>query len=256
MSLTLRLEHVDKYFGGLQAVSDASLDVQAGSITGLIGPNGAGKSTLFNLITRVQDVTRGNIFVDDRDVTQLSAAKVASLGLARTFQTPRGFNSLSVVENVEVMIPSEREALIPALFSKGRRSSEHRDRAITALDTVGLTHRADEAYDQLSTGEHRLLEIARQLVREPRALMLDEPTAGVHPDLQEHLKKLLVRCHGEGMTIVVVEHNLSFLMSIATQVHVLTNGSILASGTPTEISRNANVLDAYLGRSSRDAEGA
>lgn len=252
MSVPIELEGVSKSFGGLRAVRDVSFRIEPGSITGLIGPNGAGKSTLFNLITRVLDVTDGKILVGDKDVTSMPPARVAGLGVARTFQTPRGFESLSVIENVEVMMPAPRETLLGALFSRGA-PQEARDRAMAALERVGLVHRADDVYSDLSAGEHRLLEIARQLVREPRALMLDEPTAGVHPDLQDQLRQLLVGCQRDGMTILVVEHNLGFLMSIATDIHVLAQGTHIASGTPAEIARNADVRAAYLGRTTEDA---
>lgn len=252
MSVPIELQDVSKSFGGLRAVRDVSFRIDPGSITGLIGPNGAGKSTLFNLITRVLNVTEGQILVAGKDVTSMSAAQVAGLGVSRTFQTPRGFESLSVIENVEVMMPAPRETMWGALFGRGA-AQESRDRAMAALARVGLVHRAEDIYSDLSAGEHRLLEIARQLVREPKALMLDEPTAGVHPDLQDQLRELLVGCQRDGMTILVVEHNLGFLMSIATDIHVLANGMHIASGTPEQVAQDPDVRAAYLGRTTQDA---
>jgi branched-chain amino acid transport system ATP-binding protein len=252
VSVPIELDGVSKAFGGLQAVRKVSLRIEPGSITGLIGPNGAGKSTLFNLITRVLPVTEGRVTVGDHDATAMTAAQVSGLGVARTFQTPKGFESLSVLENVEAMIKVPRETMWRALFTRGD-DREERERALTALDTVGLRHRADDVYGDLSAGEHRLLEIARQIVREPKVLMLDEPTAGVHPDLQDQLRELLLRCRADGMTVVVVEHNLGFLMSIATAVHVLADGELIASGSPQQIAQDPVVRDAYLGRTTEDA---
>lgn len=248
MSVSLRTDHITKRFGGLNAVDDVTLTVEAGSITGLIGPNGAGKSTMFNLVTRVLDPTDGQIFIGDVDSTALSSAQVAGLGVARTFQTPRGFRSLSVLDNVEVMLPAPRDNLLQALLKPAVHDTSRRERAMEALATVGLAERAKEPFGNLSGGEQRLLEIARQLVREPRALLLDEPTAGVHPALQERLRGLLRASNAAGVTVLLVEHNLSFLMAVASYVHVMASGRLLASGKPKEISNDPVLIEAYLGR--------
>ena len=247
MSVELAVDHVEKRFGGIVAVDDVSLTVRRGSITGLIGPNGAGKSTLFNLITGVYPPTSGDIVVDGTNVTGSPGTAIAQMGIGRTFQTPRGFASLSVLENVEVMLDDPRDGFFNALLRRDRRVVERRDRARAALARVALEDRAGDAYGNLSSGEQRLLEIARQLVREPRALLLDEPTAGVHPSLQDRLAQVLRDLNESGVTVLVVEHNIGFLMALATDLHVMARGALIASGDPQEVSRDQAVIDAYLG---------
>lgn len=257
MSAAIRVQDLTKRFGGLTAVDRVTFEIVPGTINGLIGPNGAGKTTVFNLVSRVLDPSEGTITVGGADVTSKSAAEVAGLGVARTFQTPRGFETLSVVENVQVMLRSPAESFFGGLFGGRGQERELREQSMATLERVGLSDRADDAYDNLSGGEHRLLEIARQLVRQPRVLLLDEPTAGVHPTLQAGLQSLLEQLHAEGVTILLVEHNLGFLMALAEHVHVMALGRLIASGAPAEISRNSLVIDAYLGRKGVDhAESA
>ncbi len=246
--MTLRAEGVTKRFGGLAAVDDVSLSIEPGSVTGLIGPNGAGKSTMFNLVTRVLEVTEGRLYVGDVEITGSSPVEVAGMGVARTFQTPRGFESLSVIENVEVMLHTRREAFFGALFGSSRGDRQIRADAVEALAKVGLEGRADDRYSNLSSGEHRLLEIARQLVRRPTVLLLDEPTAGVHPTLQGRLRDLLFELNRDGVTVLLVEHNLGFLMSVASYIHVMALGRLLASGPTAEIAKDPVVIEAYLGQ--------
>jgi branched-chain amino acid transport system ATP-binding protein/branched-chain amino acid transport system permease protein len=251
MSVRLRVQDVERHFGGLVAVGGVTLEVEPGSITGLIGPNGAGKSTLFNLVTAVYPPTVGDVFVGDERVTGVSAAKVADMGIGRTFQTPRGFPSLSVTENVEVMLADRRERFLGALL-RPSRGTARREQAREALTRVGLQDRADEPFGSLSSGEQRLLEIARQLVRTPRALLLDEPTAGVHPALQERLREVILELHRQGVTLLIVEHNLGFLMSLATHLHVMSAGRLIASGAPETVSSDPAVIKAYLGTTEED----
>ena len=252
MSLEVRADKIQKRFGGLLAVDQVSLVVEAGSITGLIGPNGAGKTTTFNLLTGVLGTDSGQITIGGEDVTGCGPAAVAGLGVGRTFQTPRGFPSLSVLENVQAVLPDRRDRLVSALFAL-RGTPGNRERAMGALEHVGLADRAAEPFGNLSIGEQRLLEIARQLVREPRVLLLDEPTAGVHPSLQGRLRDLLLALHADGMTILTVEHNLGFLMSIATHLYVMTQGRLIASGDARSVASDPAVIDAYLGRGTHAA---
>jgi branched-chain amino acid transport system ATP-binding protein len=252
MSVELRAEGIQKRFGGLLAVDQVDLVIEPGSITGLIGPNGAGKTTTFNLLTGVLQTDVGTVTIDGVDVTGAGPAAVAAHGVGRTFQTPRGFPSLTVLENVEVVLPDPRDRMLRALFGFGRAAG-NRDRARDALDKVGLLDRAEEPFGNLSIGEQRLLEIARQLVREPKILLLDEPTAGVHPSLQGRLRELLLGLHEGGMTILTVEHNLGFLMSIATHLYVMTLGRVIASGDARSVANDPAVIEAYLGRGAHAA---
>jgi branched-chain amino acid transport system ATP-binding protein len=254
MTCKLRTAEVSRWFGGLAAVKDVTVAVDPGSITGLIGPNGAGKSTLFNVMTGILPASQGRVFVDDVDVTSKRPADIASLGIGRTFQTPRGFPTLSVRENVEVMLKDEREKLFKAVFAGNLFSKpKGNGRVVEALETVGLSDRKDDAFLNLSSGEQRLLEIARQLVREPRVLLLDEPTAGVHPSLQATLRDLFLDLHEQGVTLVIVEHNLAFLMELAERVYVMANGKVIKSGDPGTVSNDPEVMEAYLGRKEPDA---
>ena len=247
----LVVDKVTKRFGGLKAVGgDAGLSfsVPEGTFLGLIGPNGAGKSTTFNLISGVLKPTSGAVILDGKDLSAARPSDIASYGLGRTFQTPRAFPSLTVLENVMVGADNEGETLLSVLRG-GWKSRERglRDKAGEVLDRVGLSERINDVVANLSGGELRMLEVARQLVRDPRILLLDEPTAGVDPSLQAKLSRILVDLHGEGRTLVVVEHNLHFLLQIADSVVVLQNGELLSKGTPGEIKADEKVIAAYLG---------
>ncbi len=247
----LVVENLRKQFGGLKAVggdSGLSFQVKEGSFVGLIGPNGAGKSTTFNLISGVLEPTAGRVMLAGTDLANVRSSDIASLGLGRTFQTPRAFMSLSVLDNVLVGAKSPGENLRSVLFG-GWRSSEPDlvEKAKAALARVGLENRVRETVSNLSGGELRMLEVARQLIRDPRILLLDEPTAGVDPSLQGKLSKILVDLHKEGRTLIVVEHNLHFLFSIADQIIVLQQGELLSSGTPQDIKTDPKVVAAYLG---------
>jgi len=247
----LVVDKVTKRFGGLKAVGgDAGLSfsVPEGTFLGLIGPNGAGKSTTFNLISGVLKPTSGAVILDGKDLSAARPSDIASYGLGRTFQTPRAFPSLTVLENVMVGADNEGETLLSVLRG-GWKSRERalRDTAGDVLERVGLSERVNDVVANLSGGELRMLEVARQLVRDPKILLLDEPTAGVDPSLQAKLSGILVDLHGEGRTLVVVEHNLHFLLQIADSVVVLQNGELLSKGTPGEIKADDKVIAAYLG---------
>lgn len=247
----LVVDKVIKRFGGLKAVGgDAGLSftVPRGTFLGLIGPNGAGKSTTFNLISGVLKPNSGLVRLDGKDLAQVPPHEIASLGLGRTFQTPRSFPSLSVLGNVMVGANNGGEHLT-SVVSGGWRSDEAalKDKARAVLERVGLDARIGDVVTNLSGGELRMLEVARQLIRDPRILLLDEPTAGVDPSLQKKLSEILIDLHRGGCTLVVVEHNLHFLLSIVDSVIVLQNGELLANGSPQEIRSNADVISAYLG---------
>ena len=247
----LNVNKVTKHFGGLKAVGGddgLSFAVKRGSLVGLIGPNGAGKSTTFNLISGVLEPTSGTVELNGKELSKTRSSDIASLGLARTFQTPRAFMSLSVLDNVVVGARSQGEELKLALFG-GWKDSETSliEKAKESLNRVGLGGRLNATVENLSGGELRMLEIARQLVRDPEILLLDEPTAGVDPSLQGKLSTILVELQKEGRTLIVVEHNLHFLLSIADTIIVLQQGELLASGTPQDIKTDPKVVAAYLG---------
>ncbi len=247
----LVLDKVTKRFAALKAVGGddgLSFSIRKGSFLGLVGPNGAGKSTTFNLISGVLKPTSGRILLEGVELTQTATASISGLGLGRTFQTPRVFGSLSVLENVLVGADNVGEGLRAALSGRWRKADAAlAARAMELLERVGLAERAGHRVSDLSGGELRMLEVARQLIREPRVFLLDEPTAGVDPMLQKKLGSLLVELHKAGTTLIVVEHNLHFLFEIADTVVVLQSGQLLAEGTPDEIRSNKKVIAAYLG---------
>lgn len=251
MSDHLKLSGVSKHFGGLQAVDDLTFAIHRGQITGLIGPNGAGKSTVFNLISGIVASDSGSIKLDDLELVGSTPDHIARAGIGRTFQAPRAFLGMTVLENVLATADSPGERLWKAIVG-GYRDEEAviEARALELLDMVGLDGNPHQPSEELSGGELRLLEIARQLVREPQILLLDEPTAGVSPSLQDRLAEVLSELQSSGLTLLVVEHNLGFLLSLAESVLVLDRGRLLAHGTPEKIRADERVVSAYLGGNS------
>ena len=247
----LVVEKLAKQFGGLKAVggdTGLSFKVKRGALVGLIGPNGAGKSTIFNLISGVREPSSGSVIFNGKNLSNIKSSEIASHGLGRTFQTPRAFPSLTVMENVLVGADSTGEHLSSAFLGRWRSNEiDIKSKAVEVLNRVGLDDRIHDVVANLSGGELRMLEVARQLIRDPEILLLDEPTAGVDPSLQGKLSAILMDLHNEGKTLIVVEHNLHFLLSIADMVIVLQNGELLAEGTPKEIKTDPRVIAAYLG---------
>jgi len=227
-------------FGGHVAVRDVDLDVEAGEITGLIGPNGAGKTTLFNVITGLQDTVSGQVLLDGEDITTSKAHARARKGIARTFQRLEVFGSLSARDNI--------------LTAAEIRRSWSRDRSFDPvaeverlLDRVGIRGVADERVDAMPTGLARLVELGRALATQPRVLLLDEPASGLDETESDAFADLLLELAGEGMAILLVEHDVQLVMQVCTKLHVLDFGAILAVGTPEDVQQDQAVLDAYLG---------
>jgi branched-chain amino acid transport system ATP-binding protein len=227
-------------FGGHAAVRDVDLACGAGEITGLIGPNGAGKTTLFNVITGLQETVSGSVLLEDEDITGLKAHARARRGIARTFQRLEVFGSLTARENVLTAAEIRRS------WSRDR-SIDHRRDVEAILDRVGIRAVADERVDAMPTGLARLVELGRALATHPKLLLLDEPASGLDESESDSFADLLVELAGEGMAILLVEHDVQLVMKICTLIHVLDFGAILAVGTPEEIQQDQAVLDAYLG---------
>ena len=247
----LRIEGATVAFGGLVAVNNVSFAVEPGSITALMGPNGAGKTTLFNAISRQQKLSSGGIFLGECDLTKLSAADTARLGIARTFQNLRIFVNMSVLENVLVGCHRhERSGFWSGglgLPSQRREERRSRARAVEALALVGLAELAGKHAASLPYGQQRLVEIARALASEPRILMLDEPAAGMNAAERADLVQKIARIRESGITVLLVEHDIGLVMGISDRVNVLDHGLLIAAGTPEQVKSEESVIKAYLG---------
>jgi len=234
-----------KNFGGFFAVSDVDLKVRAGTIHALIGPNGAGKTTCFNMLTKFLQPTRGKILFKGRDITGLKPAQVARLGLARSFQISAVFPHLTALENVRVALQRARGASFD--FWRGEQVlGVYEDRARELLFDVGLTGMAETQAVQLPYGRKRALEIATTLALEPEMMLLDEPTAGMAHEDVDRIVQLIKRVR-QGRTILMVEHNLSVVEGLCDRITVLTRGRVLAEGDYASVSKNPEVITAYLG---------
>jgi len=235
----LQISEISVVFGGLLALDGASIDVEAGQVTGLIGPNGAGKTTLFNVITGLQQPTSGEVRLDGVAVTRAKRHMRARLGIARTFQRLEPFGSLTARENVLV-----------ALEMRRRWATERYDTGAVAdelLEQVGITAIANRKVDSLPTGTARLVELARALGTAPRVLLLDEPSSGLDEDETDALGELLTVLAGQGLAILLVEHDMSFVMGTCAYINVLDFGRIIAHGPPEAIQLDPHVQRAYLG---------
>lgn len=241
-----------KSFGGIKAVNDAEIQVAQGSITGLIGPNGAGKTTLFNLLSNFIRPDKGRVIFDGEQIQDLQPHQIAQMGMVRTFQVARVLSRLSVLENM--LLAAQKQTgenfwkvwLQPQLVLQEER--QLRERAMTILESVGLEKKAQDYAGALSGGQRKLLEMGRALMTNPKLILLDEPAAGVNPTLIKEICDRIVNWNREGMTFLIIEHNMDVIMSLCDRVCVLAEGRNLAVGTPKEIQSNSQVLEAYLGQ--------
>lgn len=253
----LQLETVVQKFGGLVAVNNVSFRIEPGEVKGLIGPNGAGKSTTFDLITGVRPPTSGEIFFKGARITRQPAHTRSPLGMARTFQIVRLFKGLTVLENVQMgMHPDFPDGFFPSIFrNAGRRGAEaeSRKRGMALLDFVGLANQAGERIETLTLGQLRLVDIARALASKPDLLMLDEPAAGLNDAETRNLAEMLALLKKRGTSMLLVEHDIDFIMSACDTIVVMDHGTKIADGTPAEVSQNRDVIAAYIGQRAADA---
>ncbi|MCU1678363.1 MAG: livG [Frankiales bacterium] len=247
----LRLRSVTRRFGGLVAVDSVELTIPAGAIYAVIGPNGAGKTTLFNLITGVYQLSEGDVDFDGASLQGLKPHQITKRGIARTFQNIRLFPNMSALENVMVGADAHhKSSVLSAIFGIGSHAADERDgreRGQELLDFVGIGGTAELTAKNLSYGDQRRLEIARALATKPRLVLLDEPAAGMNPSERSALQGLIQRIRNSGVTVLLIEHDMSVVMSISDRVAVLDFGKLIAEGTPDEIQSNPDVIRAYLG---------
>jgi ABC-type branched-subunit amino acid transport system ATPase component len=243
MTALLRTEKVTRRFGGIVAVNECSIAVQERSITGLIGPNGSGKTTLFNLITGVYRPHAGHVYLRGQRITGLQPSRICHLGLSRTFQITRLFWDLTVLEN---MIVPVRQVGFRPLFGRGMYQHEQ-ERALALLDRVGLTYLKDQPARKLSFGQQKLLEFAAILMAEPDLVLLDEPAGGVNPTMIRFIMNLIRSLNRDGVTFLVVEHNMGVVMDLCDYILVMDQGQRIAEGPPHVVQSDPVVLDAYLG---------
>ncbi len=244
MTTLLDVAGLSKGFGGLQAVNDCSFTVERGVIAGLIGPNGAGKTTAFNMISGVLRPDAGMVLVDGVDITGMLPHKVARRGVGRTFQITRELGDLTVLENM--VVPTARGRL-SGLF--GARMLRHEEeRAMELLDFVGISRLAHEKARNLSFGQRKLLEFASALMVDPTLLLLDEPAGGVNPALLERMMERIRTLNEQGLTFLIVEHNMDVVMNLCRSIVVMAHGEVILTGPPAIVQSDDRVLDAYLGK--------
>ena len=247
----LRLEGINKIFGGLTALEDVSLSVTKGSITGIIGPNGAGKTTLFNIVTGLYTQTAGQVYLGEKNISLFAPEALASLGLVRTFQNVELFGQMTVLENVMVGLHTKSKSGIFScafkLPGQIREEKYIKEKGLQWLEFTGLADLADSTAGSLPFGKGRLLEISRALAVEPKIILMDEPAAGLNSRETIELAGLIRRIKELGITVVLVEHDMELVMDICESIIVFNLGKKLACGTPREIQENPAVIAAYLG---------
>ena len=249
----LKVQNINKYFGGLKAVNNVTLKVNQGSITGLIGPNGAGKTTLFNTIAGVYSPNSGEIFLENNNITGLKPHELFNLGILRTFQIAHEFSSLTVLENL-MMVPNKQlgENLIYAWFKNSlvkKQEEEIRAKAIEVIDFLNLSHLTQELAGNLSGGQKKLLELGRTMMVDSKLVLLDEVGAGVNRTLLNEISDAIIRLNKEkNYTFFVIEHDMDLIEKICDPVIVMAEGSVLFEGKFAEVKSNEEVIEAYLGR--------
>ena len=255
----LQVKNLSKSFGGLKAISDCSLKIKKGSITGIIGPNGSGKTTLFNLISGNLKSSQGTVLFNNEDITNIPSYELFSKGVLRTFQIAHEFTNLTVLENL-MMVPGGQsgEKLVNALFKPSLVKKEEenvKEKALKVIDFLNLKHLSNELAGNLSGGQKKLLELGRTMMVDAKIVLLDEVGAGVNRTLLKDIGSAILRLNKEqGYTFCMIEHDMEFISRLCNPVIVLSEGSVLFEGTPDEVKKNEKVIESYLGRGSKSKD--
>ena len=252
----LQVKNLSKSFGGLKAISDCSLKIKKGSITGIIGPNGSGKTTLFNLISGNLKSSQGKVLFNNEDITNIPSYELFSKGVLRTFQIAHEFTNLTVLENL-MMVPGGQsgEKLVNALFKPSLVKKEEikvKEKALNVIEFLNLKHLSNELAGNLSGGQKKLLELGRTMMVDAKLVLLDEVGAGVNRTLLKDIGSAILRLNKEqGYTFCMIEHDIEFISRLCDPVIVLSEGSVLFEGSPDQVKKNEKVIDSYLGRGSK-----
>ena len=252
----LQVNNLSKFFGGLAAVSNCSLKIKKGSITGIIGPNGSGKTTLFNLIAGNLESSKGTVLFNDEDITNIPSYELFSKGVLRTFQIAHEFTNLTVLENL-MMVPGKQsgENLVNALFKPSIVKKEEaivKEKALEVIDFLNLKHLSNELAGNLSGGQKKLLELGRTMMVDAKLVLLDEVGAGVNRTLLKEIGSAILKLNKEkGYTFCMIEHDMEFISRLCNPVIVMAEGSVLFEGTSDEVKNNEQVIESYLGRGSK-----
>lgn len=243
----LKISNLSKHFGGIKAINNCSFDIKENNITALIGPNGSGKTTVFNLISGVLKEDSGKIIYTSKDITDFSPEQVSNIGISRLFQKTQLFENLTVKENLILAIDNEDTKFLKNLFGRNETTKEKKEMVKEILKSIEMESFSNKLVRDLSFGQKRLVEIARTILNPHKLLMLDEPVAGVNPKLRQKISEIILILKKKGHTILLIEHDMNFALTLADEVIVIDEGKVIAKGTPAQIKNSEEVLKAYLG---------